>query len=233
MASIILRNVIARPLTNQEVDDNFNNINTELTDTTSNVGVLSNLSTSSKANLVSAINETWGINGNVGVLSALSTSVKSNLVFAVNDVLSDLGNVNALSTPITSDVVSALNDVYTRSTSNVYITGGNIASISGVTASGNISGNYFLGNGSLLTGISVDSTRIIYGNSSVTVAFSSSITANVSNTTVMVLSLQDGQGYTTFSGNVVTDALRTSSLQDSTGRVLKILDESNVVIWGD
>lgn len=50
MANIVLRLVKGTPLTNAEVDGNFSNINSE-------IGVLTNLATSAKSNLVSAINE--------------------------------------------------------------------------------------------------------------------------------------------------------------------------------
>lgn len=50
MATIILRQVKGSPLTNFEVDGNFANLN-------SDIGVLTNLTTSAKANLVVAVNE--------------------------------------------------------------------------------------------------------------------------------------------------------------------------------
>lgn len=57
MATLVLRTVKGSPLTNAEVDGNFSNINTEVGVVDSNVGVLSNLTTTEKSNLVSAINE--------------------------------------------------------------------------------------------------------------------------------------------------------------------------------
>jgi hypothetical protein len=63
-ATLVLRTVKGTPLTNLEVDNNFSNLNTfgNLIDAnvvalTSNVGILSNLTTSAKGNLVIAINE--------------------------------------------------------------------------------------------------------------------------------------------------------------------------------
>ena len=50
MATLVLRTVKGSPLTNAEVDGNFSNINSE-------VGVVANLDTTSKANLVAAVNE--------------------------------------------------------------------------------------------------------------------------------------------------------------------------------
>lgn len=57
MATLVLRTVKGSPLTNAEVDGNFSNINSEVGLVDSNVGVLSNLTTSAKGNLVAAINE--------------------------------------------------------------------------------------------------------------------------------------------------------------------------------
>jgi hypothetical protein len=50
MATLVLRTAKGSPLTNQEVDGNFSNI-------LADVGVITNLTTTTKANVVSAINE--------------------------------------------------------------------------------------------------------------------------------------------------------------------------------
>lgn len=50
MATLVLRTVKGSPLTNAEVDGNFSNINSE-------VGVVANLNTTLKSNLVAAVNE--------------------------------------------------------------------------------------------------------------------------------------------------------------------------------
>jgi len=50
MATLVLRAVKGSPLTNQEVDGNFSNI-------LADVGVTTNLTTTTKSNVVSAINE--------------------------------------------------------------------------------------------------------------------------------------------------------------------------------
>jgi hypothetical protein len=57
MAILTLRLVKGTPLTNAEVDNNFSNINSEVGVVSSNVGVLSNLTTNTKSNVVSAVNE--------------------------------------------------------------------------------------------------------------------------------------------------------------------------------
>jgi hypothetical protein len=197
MANLTLRLVKGSPLTNAEVDGNFSNVNSEITTLTTNVGILSNLTTSNKSNLVSAINE----------LASESTS----------NVTITGGNISGVLT------ISAVNTI----TANV-ITGSNLYS------TGNVTGNYFIGNGSQLSGISVDSTRIVSGNSTFYVtAANSSIFGNVSGSTVITIA-KDGASTANIQvlGNLTSTALKTSNLQDSSGRTLKILDESNVVIWG-
>lgn len=57
MATLVLRTVKGTPLTNAEVDGNFSNINSEVGVVNSNIGILSQLTTSATSNLVSAINE--------------------------------------------------------------------------------------------------------------------------------------------------------------------------------
>jgi len=112
MATIILRDAGSltspgatakgSPLTNLEVDNNFSNLNITS-------GVLTNLTTTAKSNLVVAINElvtsnstqntqitliTTNLattNGNIGVLSGLTTSNTGNLVSAVNELNASSG----------------------------------------------------------------------------------------------------------------------------------------------
>lgn len=59
-ATLVLRTVKGSPLTNLEVDNNFSNLNTFGSLIDSNVGVLSNLTTTEKSNIVAAINEIAG-----------------------------------------------------------------------------------------------------------------------------------------------------------------------------
>jgi hypothetical protein len=98
------------------------------TSTSNKIGLLSGLTTNSKTDLVSAVNEvksnTTSNTTNIGTLSSLITTAKSDLVSAVNEVK---GNVNTNTTNITSntnaigtlsnltttaktDLVSALNE---------------------------------------------------------------------------------------------------------------------------
>jgi hypothetical protein len=128
------------------------------------------------------------INVEIGVLAELSTTAKDNLV-------------------------AAINEVYGGGFSDVDITGGNIIGLANLASSGNVYGNYFLGNGSLLSGITVDSTRILSGNSAVVIAEEAgNILFNV-NATAMFTVTEDG-------------------LKDRLGNVLVIKDSSGQIIWG-
>lgn len=86
------------------------------------------------------------------------------------------GNISAnnvvVSTSITSDTVTALGN----------IDGANIVTAGEVSAVGNIAGSYFLGNGALLSGITVDSTSIQNGNSNVQVLANSVVNVSVAGT---------------------------------------------------
>lgn len=90
MATLVLRTVKGSPLTNLEVDNNFSNI-------LADIGSLTDLTTSSKSNVVSSINELRAnviaisgvdanISSSIGVLSNLQTTANSNLVSAINEV---------------------------------------------------------------------------------------------------------------------------------------------------
>lgn len=133
MAEITLRSVKGTPLTNNEVDDNFNNLNLDIISTNSNVGIKANLTTTNNSNLVAAINE-----------------------------------VNAALSTIESVAISNAN-------SEVRITGSN-----------------------------------------------GTIYANANGVVGLVITEASGVANVKVSGN----------LQDNTGRTLRILDESNTVIWG-
>ena len=56
-ATLVLRTIKGTPLTNYEVDNNFSNLNVFTSLVDSNVGVLTNLTTTAKGNIVVALNE--------------------------------------------------------------------------------------------------------------------------------------------------------------------------------
>jgi len=125
-AALILRTVKGSPLTNIEVDNNFSNLNTWGNTINSNVGVLSNLTTSANGNIVVAINELVTSNStsnvlitalrtNVGIISNLTTSNKDNLVAAINEIaLESTANVTITGGTITGVVIT--NSTYNANT---------------------------------------------------------------------------------------------------------------------
>ena len=77
-------------------------------------GTLSNLTTTDKTNLVSAINEVKS-ESNVGTLSNLTTTDKSSCVGAINEVNGKVGTLSSLTTTSKTSTVSAINEVDARS----------------------------------------------------------------------------------------------------------------------
>jgi len=59
------------------------------------------------------------------------------------------------------------------------VSAGNVSTTGVVTATGNVTGNFFIGNGSQLTGISTSSNSIFNGNSNVNVAANGNVTVSV------------------------------------------------------
>lgn len=84
-------------------------INTNIT------GTLSNLDTTDKSNLVSAINEVntkvATAESHIGTLANLTTSSKDNTVSAINEVNSNVGTLSNLTTTVQTDIVSAVNEI--------------------------------------------------------------------------------------------------------------------------
>ena len=105
-ATLVLRTVKGSPLTNIEVDNNFSNLNTFGDVVSSNIGVLSALTTTSTSNIVFAVNSI--MSGNLSQFgSTTSTQLASiisdetgtgNLVFATSPTLTtpNLGTPSAI-----------------------------------------------------------------------------------------------------------------------------------------
>lgn len=119
MAVIVLRIPKGSPLTNLELDNNFSNINSEVTVNTSNIGVMSQLTTTNKGNLVAAVNEVYAavdnriangtsniaintVNGNIiasvdGKIAFTVSNVGGNANIIVNgDVTANIGRITTL-----------------------------------------------------------------------------------------------------------------------------------------
>ena len=74
-ATLVLRTVKGTPLTNLEVDNNFSNLNTFGDVVSSNIGVLSALTTTSNGNIVVAVNEINSKTGNVTIIDDTTSNV--------------------------------------------------------------------------------------------------------------------------------------------------------------
>ena len=130
-ATLVLRTVKGSPLTNYEVDNNFSNLNVFTSLVDSNVGVLTNLTTTAKGNIVAALNE-------LKTTSSSSVTITGGTIANVsgsnvNVTSGTIANVSGSNVNITSGTISNV------SGSNVNITSGTIAGavISNSTWSGN------------------------------------------------------------------------------------------------
>ena len=105
-ATLVLRTVKGSPLTNIEVDNNFSNLNTFGDVVSSNVGVLSALTTSNTSNIVFAVNSIksgnlsqFGSTTSAELAAVISNETGTgNLVFATSPTLvtPDLGTPSAI-----------------------------------------------------------------------------------------------------------------------------------------
>lgn len=100
MAVLTLRLVKGSPLTNAELDNNFSNINSEVTVNTSNIGVMSQLTTTVKSNLVAAINEVKATISTDRIINGTSnvaiTTTHGNIIATVNNtVVVTISNTNS------------------------------------------------------------------------------------------------------------------------------------------
>ena len=116
-----------------------------------------------------------------------------------------------------SDVANVLADFGSNSISTSgNITSGNITISGLVTATGNVTGDYILGNGALLTGVITSVANINSGNSNVTVVSSGgNVTMGVAGTSNTAVFAQTS---TTFAGNVLPSANITYNLGSATQR---------------
>ena len=232
MATLILRETTSlsspgstakgSPLTNNEVDNNFSNLNIA-------IGVNTNLTTSNTSNLVVAINEVntkVGIaDANIGVLSNLSTTEKSNIVAAINEGSGSSGVTaatygNASIIPIITvnsqgRITSAAN-VQINGVSNFANTGvGNagfiISTVTGATFTANLSATpvtpaVYGGNTFLAPQITVDSFGRITSASNVTIGLSVKNDTSTNSTSFYPVLSSDATG-TVYSANVSSTKL--------------------------
>ena len=105
-ATLVLRTVKGTPLTNLEVDNNFSNLNTFGDVVSSNIGVLSALTTTDKSNIVVAINSI--ISGVANVIIIDDTATNATFYPAFVSVTSGNANVKVSSTKLTFNPSSGL-----------------------------------------------------------------------------------------------------------------------------
>lgn len=100
------------------IDTGIYNAQSKANTNESSIGTLSNLETTAKTNLVSAINELKGKTDGIGNLSNLTTESQSNLVGAINEVDAhadannqNIGTMTNLETTVKTSLVGAINEV--------------------------------------------------------------------------------------------------------------------------
>jgi len=167
--------------------------------------------------------------------------VDSNVRISNNSITTTVINSNLILNPsgigkvqVNNSVVPAIDDVYdlgspTQRFNTVYLgsggfdISGNLVIDGSIIATANIVANYFIGNGSLLTGINVDTTRIINGNSNIQAYANGNIAVTVSgvgNTAVFasnLLSINTDvsvDGNLTVNGNVKYINVTNLNVQD-------------------
>jgi len=102
------------------------------------------------------------------------------------------------------------------------ITGGNLITVGNVEATGNVAGNFFIGNGSLLTGINVDATKIANGTTEVQAYQNGNVTFTIAGTANVVVVTDES---VVVNGNVDVGNVNTTSAT-VTGNI-KFLDSGS------
>jgi len=135
-------------------------------------------------------------------------------------------SANSISSGTSNVVINSNANVTVSSagTANVLTVSNTGAFVSGVvSATGNITGNYILGNGALLTGVSTTSSNINNGTSNVTVVSSGgNVTVGVGGTGNVAVFANTGlvvTGVTSVSGNVTGGNVLTAGLISATGTI--------------
>jgi hypothetical protein len=141
-----------------------------------------------------------GINGNIETSGNIYAGIGANV---------NAGNLNAVGLSLSGTVLSVL-----QSTSNI-------------TTTANVTGNYFLGNGALLTGVITSVANINNGSSNITVVSSGgNITAGIGGTSNVVVWASTGEyvtGVVSATGNI------TGAYIIGNGSALTAITGSNVV----
>ncbi len=187
------------------------------------------------ADLFSATGNIVGPNVRVtGTISALGNVIAGNI--STSGIISSTGNLiaaNIAAGNITSSIISATGNitgpnitatimlVSTLLSVSGNIQAGNLLTVGAISATGNSTANYFIGNGSLLTGIAV--TRIANGTSDVSIPVASGNTiisiGGTPNVAVYAATGEYVTGVISATGNIRGANINTAGLISSTGNI--------------
>ena len=134
------------------------------------IGTLSSLTTTDKTSLVGAVNEVNGKADNIGTLANLTTTDKASVVVAINEVNSNVGTLANLTTTNKSSSVVAINEVNSNvGTLANLTTTDKTSTVGAINEVKNIIENFNLNNFLNITNITLDNPGSIL-NSNITVA---------------------------------------------------------------
>jgi hypothetical protein len=168
-------------------------------------GLLSNITTSSATQLVNGTSNVKIATANSNI--TMSVNGTSNVVIVTGSGANIAGYASVSGNIIGGNVTAAANVSGGNVAAVANVSGGNIIASGQVSATGNITGNYFIGNGSQLTGILSNSNQIVNGTSNVKIAAANSnITMSVNGFSDVVIVTGTGAniaGYAEVTGNIV------------------------------
>jgi len=250
IAGQMLKNTLERDGSNLAISDTTANIPVVFVDiTNSRVGVnnsapaqalditgnaiANNLFSSSTVSAVGNI-----IGGNVNTAGAMSATGNSTANFFIGNG-SQLTGIDATSIQNGNSNVRVYANANVATsvggTANVFVVTGTGADVTGtVSATGNITGNFFIGNGSQLTGI--DATSIQNGNSNVKVYANSNVATSVAGTANVFVVTGTGAniaGTVNATGNLVANGVTLSgNAISATSGLLSLGSNANITITG-
>lgn len=128
---------------------------------------------------------------------------------------------------LTATDVTVSNNISSLLTISANVISAQTITANNITAASIVRANNFIGDGSLLTNagstVSLDGS----GNRSLLIPFTSITTGTMTSANVnSTFTFNPG------SGQLSANSMKTSNLQDSSGRTLTIRDESGTIVWG-
>jgi hypothetical protein len=173
------------------------NPTTNLLTVAGNIDVASNVTTSNLTVNLALSGNTANFTGNLVAGNLNATSVTASTL--TSNITTGTAPLTVSSTTIVTNLNADLLDGYDTAIS------ANANTVAIRNADGNLTANYFIGNGSQLTGI--DATSIQNGNSNVKVAANGNVSISVTGTSNVVIVTDTGMnvaGYITSTGNVTS-----------------------------